>query len=207
MSTDTTPYLARPAERFLNSFRVACASYAITLQATLEGYIRVHVATLPEPGRDYGGALTCDDIPGEFTAEEITITDNRLECLAASRWGTTPFFRAGFAVALEPGMSDAIHAVLAQLLPLAKASRQVRDGVDALLAREEGLHEHQRGVDGFNYMHSAAEEAIAAVWLDGDGAAEAADRAFAQYERGGSWDNTGRVFKACIVRAIEDMRV
>lgn len=203
MSTDTTPYVARPAERFLNSFRVACATYAITLQATLEGYIRVHVATLPEPGRDYEGALT-SETPTEFAADEITVSDTRLECLAASRWSTTTFFRAGFAVALEPGMSDATHAVLVQLLPLAKASRQVSERVDALLAREEGLHEHQRGVDGFNYMHGAAEETIAAVWLDGDGAAEAANRAFARYERGGSWDNAGCVFKACIVRAIEE---
>lgn len=129
------PHIA--VTRAYSGFAVEGQMFRLLFTAQRDGRIGVQCIVLPaSTGWDRAARMGgfSDDIPSDFALSEIHLSADRIECLVGREYA--PFYRAGFVIALEPGMHDAIAAVL----PKIHAAVQLTQRLEEVTAAAEGDH-------------------------------------------------------------------
>lgn len=133
-------YLTAPAVSITRSFTgLAVEGQMFRLLFTAQGMGKIGVQCIALPastGWDRAARMGEDGVPAYFDRTEIRLASDRLECLAVTGSEYAPYYRAGFVVALELGMSEAIVTVLPKVQAVVKLAQKLEDIANA----ERGDH-------------------------------------------------------------------
>lgn len=142
---------------------VALEGREITIRLVPDAHGMITVDVIAHPiltGYDRNCRLNDDESRVDFRATEIQLRGGTLECLRAA--DKAPTFREGFTIALEPGMPEEI----ARLKPLLGKVAAVASAIERRYGKIIGNTPYLHMTDFFAQV-------VAAIVLDGEGAAAA----------------------------------
>lgn len=202
VSTDPAPYFAVAVERAYSALRVTGPRYWIDFAPSWgDGRVRVSVVAkpngeLPSPSRLTSG----EDLVFSYLPDEIYVDRERLSCHAAQPFGA-PYYRPGFVLDLDSGMSDAVRSAVATAGVVSRHAEHVCERL--------ALQFFQPG-ESRDTFHWLLEDAVAAIFravLDGEEPATAVKATFAHRSTGVAGNERAEAFKAALVAAMDQQAV